>query len=171
MSNYTLSKTGLEIDDLLATVDDAPNNSITGIETGLVTADTIFNHVSSAISAAAITPIFSKSFESTDQEMPEADTTLSVAHGLSEVPKIFAAYLKCVKVGGRDGYSEGELVNITTLNEATQVNYFADGTNIGLRNMHTNFYIVDKDGGSYVYLQPTNATDAADFKVVFRAYA
>lgn len=48
MANYTLSKTGAEIDNLLGIVDDAPNNTITSGSDELVTAGTIHTHVASA---------------------------------------------------------------------------------------------------------------------------
>lgn len=41
MANYTLNKTGSEIDDLLAIVDDAPNNSVVANEAGLVSGGTV----------------------------------------------------------------------------------------------------------------------------------
>lgn len=45
MANYTLSKTGAEIDNLLDIVDDAPNNSITSGSVELVTSGTIHTYI------------------------------------------------------------------------------------------------------------------------------
>lgn len=52
MANYTLNKTGSEIDDLLAIVDDAPNNTITSGSDELVTSGTIHTHVASQVAGA-----------------------------------------------------------------------------------------------------------------------
>ena len=41
MANYTLSKTGVEVDNLLDIVDDAPNNSVVANEAGLVSGATV----------------------------------------------------------------------------------------------------------------------------------
>ena len=112
--------------------------------------------------------VFTKSFESTDQDLPGADVTLQVAHGLGAVPFMFQAYYKCFV--DNNGYIEGELVSINTINANHnanhQVNFFADDTNIGLRNISNSHYVADKDGTSYLNISDISSS----WRVVFRAF-
>lgn len=108
--------------------------------------------------------VFTKSFESTDQDLPGADVTLQVAHGLGAVPFMFQAYYKCVVAN--NGFIVGELASINTINANHQVNFFADDTNVSLRNISNDHYVANKDGTSYLNI----STVASSWKVVFRAF-
>lgn len=107
--------------------------------------------------------VFTKSFESTDQVLSGDSVTVQVAHGLGAIPFMFQAYYKCHIAN--NGYTAGELVCVSTINEGHQVSYFADATNIGIRAQNDH-HIVDKDGGGYINI----TSDSSNWRIVFRAF-
>ncbi len=91
--------------------------------------------------------LFSNGFQSTDQTVTP-NSTLSVPHGLSAIPKLFQVTLKCIDAGGEAGYSQNDEVAadfvftsgvsiIRASADATNVNISYDGSNTQVPNKST----------------------------------
>lgn len=115
------------------------------------------------------TPVFSKSFTSTDQSITFG-TALPLAHSLSAVPKIVNIYL--VNQTTEGGYSPGDIIQIVPYADSSSsvsVNaglaLYSDSTNITYRF----------SSNGYVYVHKTTGSDfgitAANWKVRAVAYA
>lgn len=97
------------------------------------------------------TPIFSKSFESSNQTITAAGS-LTLAHSLGAQPKLYQAYLKCTT--GEGGYSIGDEVAMNPAASDTGANrgvsLVPDATNINVRfgSAAGTFNFMRKDTGA-----------------------
>lgn len=114
---------------------------------------------------AHLIPVFTKSFESSEQTVPSVAGAVSVAHSLGAVPKLFSASLRCKTAEG--GYSVGDEVDLelTYGNSSSRGGHaFANSTNVGA-SMVGSTMILNKTTGSGLYITEAN------WRLVLRAFA
>lgn len=103
---------------------------------------------------------FTKGF-SGSAALPAIDITTSLAHGLSGVPKLITAHLKCIS--SINGYVVGDIVGLGSSDEAYVFNVFADATNIYFRRDYT-LGIVRRDAVGHFDVTATH------FELILSAY-
>jgi hypothetical protein len=131
-------------------------------DTAIATQQSIKAYVDSLLA----NPIFTKSFESAEQDIPAAGTPITFSHGMSSIPKIAQVVLRCKTA--QFNYSIGDEIVIGDYGDAGQVQmlYFNTST-IGWGHMYSGSTILIKN-------RTTDANGSAsspNFKVVLKAFA
>ena len=149
-SNVTFAK-------LTDVIDDDTMNAAT--DTTLATSESIKAYVDNV-------SVFTKSFESAEQDIPAAGTPITFSHGMSSIPKIAQVVLRCKTA--QFNYSIGDEIVIGDYGDAGQVQmlYFNTST-IGWGHMLSGSTILIKN-------RTTDANGFAsspNFKVVLKAFA
>lgn len=117
----------------------------------------------------ANTPVFTKSFESTQQTITAAGA-LTIAHGLGVKPKLIQAVLVCLVADGNYAINDEVIVNTNAQTFSTTdrgISVVPDATNLNVRyaaNANT-FMLLNKTTG--VSFAATNSS----WRLVLRAYA
>jgi hypothetical protein len=98
-------------------------------------------------------------------------TTHTVPHGLASDPRIVETYLKCTKVGGANGFTEGQVfkVDIGPFNGVNRgCVIWHDSTNVFVR-------LAAGGGNQWESINPTNGSREVlgenDFKLILKGYA
>lgn len=132
----------------------------------------IFSDGSNYISSIGAVPIFSKSFESTQQTITTGGS-LTLAHGLGETPRLITCAIKNVSGGTIDGVPNNAEVpvantaNVLSINtEASNQTVRADSTNVYVQYPNlTNIYVIHNTSGNPSFQNNSN------WRLIVRAYA
>ena len=110
--------------------------------------------------------VFTKSFESAEQNIPAAGTPITFSHGMSSIPKIAQVVLRCKTAAFN--YSLGDEIVIGDYGDAGQMQslYFNTST-IGWGHMYSGSTILIKNRTTDAF---GNAS-SPNFKVVLKAFA
>jgi hypothetical protein len=110
--------------------------------------------------------VFTKSFESAEQNIPAAGTPITFSHGMSSIPKIAQVVLRCKTA--QFNYSIGDEIVIGDYGDAGQVQslYFNTST-IGWGHMYVGSTIAIKNRNT----DAIGSASSPNFKVVLKAFA
>jgi hypothetical protein len=119
-----------------------------------------------AASIPPITSIFSAKFTSTDQNLPAAGATLTVAHGLGAAPFNYDIFMKCSTIDG--GWAVGDTIKVALDPHSATT----DKGVISYANA-TNVYVLIGASGMNMYNKSTGAAfgvTLASWKFVVKAW-
>lgn len=105
-------------------------------------------HLASGLPAWAAGPVFTKSFESTQQTITLSGP-LTLPHGLGTTPKLYMAVLQCTTNDGAYVVGNEVIINpnmSTTDTSGRGISIIPNATNMVVRYGDTNLRIIDADG-------------------------
>lgn len=114
-------------------------------------------------------PLFTEAFVSADQVITAAGP-LTLAHGMTGVPAIYFAFLKCVNGAGANGYELNDIrpipLGASDLNNSVGLEITSDATSIFVR--------YGSAAGTFAVLDETTGTIASitntDWNLIIKAY-